>query len=155
MSRFVKNHRVPASPFTVSGILAKDGKPDTLALGLHDNGDKYIGQWYHGMFQGSGVYDSSNGEQYRGDYVREMRNGMGVLRKPDGTRYEGKFKDDKKHGACVEFFANGNKLHGEYQNGRRTCSVFTWANGDRALIKCDDSGQEIQSARNTSMAVDA
>ena len=124
-----------------------------LAEGSFDSGSKYQGQWQHGVYQGSGVYDWPDGQQYRGDFVGGKRNGMCVQCWANGERYEGEFKDNKLHGMGVRFYSDGATFYGEYRDDKRVYGVYTWANGDKALIKCDDDDEEIESERITGMDV--
>ena len=149
MAGLLKDHRKPGWKHKVSGFVDEDRKPDILAEGQFDSGSKYRGQWHHGVYQGAGVYELQDGQRCRGLWLGSKRHGMGVHRWPDTQRYEGEYKDDKKHGLGVMFYASGNMFHGEYRNEKRVCGVFALANGSKALIKFDDDGKEIDSARIT------
>ena len=153
MARLVKNHREPGWSSSISGIVDGEGKEHMLVEGLFDNGDKYRGQWHHGVFQGSGVYDWPDKMQYRGDYMDGKRSGMGVHDWPSGVRYEGEWKDDKQNGMGVRLYADGDTFHGAFRDGNRVYGVYTWVNGHKALIKCDDDDEEIESERITGMDV--
>ena len=80
MARLVKNHRKFGWKYAVNGSVDGNGEPHLLAQMLGDNGDKYIGQWHHGVKQGSGVYDWPDGGQHKGDNMGGKPNGMGVFR---------------------------------------------------------------------------
>ena len=81
------------------------------------------------------------------------RSGMGVHHWPSGSRFEGEWKDDKQNGMGVYLYSDGDTFHGAFRDGNRVYGVYTWANGDKALIKCDDDDEEIESERITGMDV--
>ena len=153
MARLVKNHRKPGWSSSISGIVDGEGMWHMPLQLLGDDGGKYHGQWHHGVFQGSGVYDWPDKMQYRGDCMDGKRSGMGVHDWPSGVRYEGEWKDDKQNGMGVRLYADGDTFHGAFRDGNRVYGVYTWVNGHKALIKCDDDDEEIESERITGMDV--
>ena len=153
MARLVKNHRKPGWKSALNGIVDADGMEKMLAERVFDDGQKYHGQWHHGVMQGSGVYDWTDGEQYRGDWVGDKSHGMGMRRWTNGDRYEGEFKEGKRHGMGVHFYSDGDTFHGEFRNDMAVDGVFTWAIGNKARIKFDDDEKEIVSERITGMDV--
>ena len=65
-------------------------------------GDKYVGEFKNGDFDGQGTYTySSSGEwvgyKYVGEWLNSQYNGQGTLTYPDGTIQEGIWKD----GECI------------------------------------------------------
>ena len=63
------------------------------------SGDKYVGEWKIGQFDGKGIYTSGSGK-YKGDV------------------YEGEFKNGNRDGYGTYTFADGTKIEGKWKNGR-------------------------------------
>ena len=66
------------------------------------------------------TYTWANGEKYVGEFKDGKFNGQGSFTFPDGGeleghKYEGEWKDDKKNGQGTYFFPDGGKLTGEFR----------------------------------------
>ena len=83
------------------------------------NGDKYVGEFKDGKYNGQGTYTSANGNKYVGEYKDGKRNGQGTFTFADGEKYVGEFKNGKYNGQSTTTFANGDKYVGEYKDGKR------------------------------------
>ena len=60
--------------------------------------DKYIGEFYKGEMQGTGMYIwSDNKEFYYGEWIKDRREGKGLYVWEDGYVYQGNFKDNQKN----------------------------------------------------------
>ena len=97
---------------------------------------QYKGEFLNGKRHGFGVMNALHpdfkGDKYVGEYKDGNYNGQGTFTWADGEKYVGEFKDHKLNGQGTYTFANGNKYVGEYKDGKRNGQgTFTWLNGDR------------------------
>jgi hypothetical protein len=86
-------------------------------------GNKYVGEFKGGRFNGRGTFLYLAGDQFKGDtYVGEWkdgkRNGQGTYTYAHGNRYVGEFKDDKFNGQGTYTYYLGNKYVGEWEEGK-------------------------------------
>ncbi len=61
------------------------GKPHGFGTVVYPNGNKYVGEWINGLFQGQGIYTSAS-EGYK--YIGQFRVGSfwkGTMKRNDGT----------------------------------------------------------------------
>jgi len=62
---------------------------------------------------GKGVYTNSNGDKYSGNFKHGVKEKYGVMEYQNKDKYEGEWKDDMIWGSNGQFwFANGNKYVG-------------------------------------------
>jgi len=73
----------------------------------HANGERYVGEFKDGKYNGKGTYTHPNGDKTVGEFKDDKRNGQGTFTAADGNRYVGEFKDDKAHGLGTLFASNG------------------------------------------------
>ena len=78
-------------------------------------GDKYIGEWKYGKYDGHGTYTWSHGEKYVGEWKGGKRNGQGTNTWSDGRKYVGELKDGKRWTGTM-YYKNGNII-GRNVNG--------------------------------------
>ena len=62
------------------------------------NGDKYVGEWKDGKYNGQGTYTFANGDKYVGEFKDDQSNGQGTYTYASGAKYVGEFKDGKYNG---------------------------------------------------------
>jgi prepilin-type processing-associated H-X9-DG protein len=111
------------------------------------SGNKYVGDFKDGKFNGQGTFTFANGEKHVGEWKDGKANGQGTVTFPSGNKYVGDYKDDKRNGQGTFAQANGNKYVGEWKddklNGQGT---YTFADGsvEKAGIWAD--GQFVRSA---------
>src|SRR4051794_18154253 len=72
----------------------------TDCFGTHTfpNGEKYVGEFRDGKFNGQGTYTFPNGDKYAGEYKDGKSNGQGTYTFRDGKKYVGEYKDGKPNG---------------------------------------------------------
>ena len=85
----------------------KDGKYDGVGTMITQNGSKYVGDWKNGMKNGSGTQTFKNGEKYIGNFKDDKYSGEGTLTKPTGEVFSGEW------------------LEGEYQTSISNVSIST------------------------------
>ena len=72
-----------------------------------------------GKYHGKGTLIWSNGQKYVGEFKDGKWDGQGVFAFFDKS-YVGEFKDDEYHGQGTFTFSNVKKYVGEWGNGRKT-----------------------------------
>ncbi len=82
-------------------------------------GDKYVGEFKDGKFNGQGTYIHANGNKYVGEYKDDNKNGQGTYTWTDGDKYVGQFKDGKFNGQGTYKSRDGNTYVGEYKDDKR------------------------------------
>ena len=92
-------------------------------------GDKYVGTFKNGKFDGQGTYFHlanivGKGDIYVGEYKDGKRSGQGTYHylangPGKGDKYVGEFKGGMRNGQGAYLRANGNVQISEYQNGDR------------------------------------
>ena len=96
------------------------------------NGNKYVGEFKDGNFNGQGTLRWVTGENYVGEFKDGNLNGQGTLRWVSGENYVGEFKDRKRNGYGTNTYQNGEKYEGEFKDDKRNgYGTFTFANGDK------------------------
>ncbi len=99
-------------------------------------GDRYIGEFVHGAFHGTGTYFFAGGDEYTGDFVEGKFSGQGVYsfgRNSDwvGDEYIGAFKDSLRHGWGRYKYVSGDEYVGDFvANKFEGTGTFRFANGD-------------------------
>lgn len=106
---------VSRADFDVDVPIPAPGRRDITVV-TFPNGDRYEGEFEHGLFNGWGVYTYSNGDRYEGEFKNDMKWGRGTLTYRDGDKYIGEFKNDMKHGRGSYLFHNGDRYVGEFRN---------------------------------------
>ena len=88
------------------------------------SGDKYLGEFENGTFNGKGAYFYANGDEYVGEFKDGNKNGQGIFFFANDDKYEGEYKDDKKNGRGTYYYLakdqfKGDKYVGEYKDGKK------------------------------------
>ncbi len=99
----VGQNRLPSCP-NDHPMLSWNNCQGTLTFA---NGEKYVGQFKDGKFDGQGTYTWAGGDKYVGQFKDGMRNGQGTHTFANGEKYVGQFKDHKYDGQGTLYAANG------------------------------------------------
>ena len=103
------------------------------------NGNKYVGEWKDGEYNGQGTSTWTNGNKYVGEWKDGTRNGQGTFTQANGDKYVGEYKDGAPSGQGTETTANGNKYVGEWKDGDYNGQGSnTYANGDKYVGEFKD-----------------
>ena len=108
-------------------------------------GDKYVGEFVDGSFNGKGTYYFLGDHEFKGDiYIGEfkdnMKHGQGTYTFADGDKYIGEHKDNLKHGQGTYTFADGAKYVGEFRDGKYNGhGSYTYANGNKYVGEFKDA----------------
>jgi len=96
------------------------------------NGEKYVGEWRDGRFNGQGTYTYPDGHKYVGEFRNDQPNGQGTGTFANGDKYVGEFRDGGFNGQGTYTDAYGDKYVGEWRDYRRHGQgILTKANGDK------------------------
>ena len=88
----------------------------TLAL---PSGERYDGEWQHGLMHGQARYQNGRGTTFTGEFVSGHPIRTGELSLPDGSYYKGEILDMQPGGKGTQTFSNGDTYIGDFQNGKR------------------------------------
>ncbi len=121
----------------------------------HANGERYVGEFKDGKYNGQGTLTTANVGVYVGEWKDDRRSGQGTYTFVSGNKYVSEFKDDKASGQGTLTFANGGKYVGELKDYMRNGQgTLTTANGDIYVGEWKDdrrSGQGTRYASNGSI----
>jgi hypothetical protein len=98
-----------------------------------DGGNKYVGEWKDGKFNGQGTYNWVSGEQYVGEFKGGRRHGQGNATYADGNKYIGEFKNDTRSGIGTSIFADGRRYVGEFAGGKYNGSGTSFTSDGKVL----------------------
>jgi hypothetical protein len=92
---------------------------DCVGSVVYPNGNRYVGEFRSGQYDGQGALTFANGESYVGAFHNGAWSGQGVYTFANGERYVGPFVDGKWNGQGVYFYPNGERWVGTFRDGRR------------------------------------
>ena len=78
----------------------------TYGLGEWE-GDKYVGEYKDGYFNGQGTYTYANGDKYVGEWKNDKKNGQGTWTDTNGNKFVGEFNGGKRNGKGTLTRADG------------------------------------------------
>jgi hypothetical protein len=114
-----------------------NGKYEGKGTQITPNGSKYVGEFKNGKYDGTGTHTYSKGGQYVGDYRNNIRSGKGtyytsVDNDIKGDMYVGEWRDDMANGQGFFAWADGTTYMGEWKDNKRTGQgVYTKSDGKR------------------------
>jgi hypothetical protein len=95
-----------------------------------NHGDKYVGEFKDGTYNGQGTATFANGNKYVGEFKDGKKNGQGTFIFAQGHGYTGEWLNNKPNGIGRETYANGNKYVGEFKDGKKNGQgTFIFAQG--------------------------
>lgn len=116
------------------------------------DGDKYVGEFKDGKYNGQGTYTFANGDNYMGEWKGDMPNGQGTFTFANGAKYVGEFTDGIYNGQFIVTYTNGDKYVGQYKDGKRNGQgTYKYADGTEYVGEFKDdkyNGQLIVSYPN-------
>jgi hypothetical protein len=80
------------------------------------SGNKYVGEFRDGDFNGQGSFIFTSGNKYVGEFKDDQFNGQGTYAWSSGAKYFGEFKDDQFNGHGTYTWSNGDKYVGEFKD---------------------------------------
>ena len=110
------------------------------------NGDKYVGEFKNGAFNGQGAFTYANGQKLVGWFEGGRLNGDGTATLANGNRYVGEWKEGRRHGAGIEYDPNGAVItSGFYKEGEVGYRIDIDKNRFTFNIQIVNSTSEIES----------
>lgn len=96
-----------------------------------DNGDRYVGQWSGGCKHGVGRYHfGATQDFYDGEFHKDAAQGQGLYYHANGNIYKGQWYQDMRHGRGTYQFATGSVYTGNwFENRIHLKGKFDFANG--------------------------
>ena len=82
----------------------------------YQSGDKYIGFFKNGNFNGQGTYTWTSGQKYVGGWKDDKRSGQGTHTWPSGQKYVGGWKDGEQNGQGTLIYTDGRKKIGNWND---------------------------------------
>ncbi len=122
------SHNITSQVECISGN-CENGQGTYIPLEV---GDKYVGQFKNGQYNGDGTYSYANGDKYVGQFKNGQYNGDGTYSWVNGDKYLGEFKNNLANGQGTFIWANGNKYSGKWINDRMQgqCNYTNSSNGN-------------------------
>ena len=111
---------------------------DCFGTYTNDSGDKYVGEWKVGKFNGKGTLMTKDRGNYVGEWKDNIPEGRGTITLPDGNKIVAEFKDAKPFGEVVIVLANGDTFYGKARDDEIYGQSATYANGDRYVGQFKD-----------------
>ena len=96
-----------------------DGKSYEQGTLIDRDGNKYVGEFQAGRFQGQGTYSFANGNKYVGGFQASRLEGQGAYTYANGNKYVGEFKDGRRNGKGTLTYPDGRRQIHEWKDGRR------------------------------------
>jgi len=105
-------------------------------------GDRYVGGYANGKWNGQGTYIHASGAKYIGEYKDGVKHGHGAYFYASGSKYIGEFKDGVEHGHGTYIFADGEKYIGEWKDGlSHGHGTYIKANGEKYVGEYKDDNR--------------
>lgn len=82
------------------------------------DGRRYVGQFFHGVFDGQATMEWPDGRRYVGQYRMNKKHGDGEFLWPDGRRYCGEWSNGQRHGRGMYTNAKGEQRCGRWSQDR-------------------------------------
>lgn len=126
------------------------------------NGDKYVGTFKLGKYDGQGTYTFAVGHVYTGEFISGKYHGQGKFTNvKTGSRYVGGFANGKYHGIGTMYFKDGRVQAGEYKNGEYVGSTqkdllppkISWVKPEYASTELEKSDTKVKLCVNSKEAL--
>ena len=110
-----------------SGYFSPDWVKEVFGIQIDKNGNKYVGMFKNGMFEGRGRLILHKGDYYEGDFSQNKANGFGKYVNAKGEIYNGCWIDDKQEGEGELILKDGSIYRGEFKKGKKNGKgKITW-----------------------------
>ena len=110
-----------SAPPHYSGVLDGEGRYHGSGALRLMNGNRYTGEFVHGVFEGHGVYSfKATGTQYDGQWKGGAKEGRGRETYSDGSVYIGEYKGGEREGkGRMEYGGERGVFEGGWKAGRK------------------------------------
>ena len=110
------------------------------------DGNKYVGEWKDGDFNGQGARTYPNGDKYVGGFKDNKKNGRGTFTYADGATYVGEFKDDKFDGQGTYTSTDRTIREGIWEDDEFLGTVAEVERAERTRIAAEEKAERIYNA---------
>jgi hypothetical protein len=111
-----------------SGYYSPDWVKEVFGIQIDINGNKYVGMFKNGMFEGRGRLILHKGDYYEGEFVQNKANGFGKYVNAKGEIYNGYWIDDKQEGQGELILKDGSIYQGQFKDGKKNGKgKITWS----------------------------
>ena len=111
-----------------SGFFSPNWVKEVFGIQIDKNGNKYVGMFKNGMFEGKGRLILHKGDYYEGEFIQNKANGQGKYVNSNGEIYNGHWIDDKQDGEGELILKDGSIYFGEFKNGKKNGKGrITWS----------------------------
>jgi hypothetical protein len=160
-----------ANASSYKGPVDKQGQMSGYGRLTWTNGDRYEGNFFEGLFEGTGhlsimssaEYDGqfhrgymvyANGEIYEGEFVRGVFQGQGKLVVSSGAVYEGDFQKGEMTGKGKWTYVDKSTYSGDVKNGfAHGKGEWTYVNGNKYTGEYRDGKKQGQGVFATELGV--
>ena len=126
----------------------KSIKESVQTTKTYSNGNKYVGEFKDGKYNGQGTFTHLDGTKYVGEWKDGKQNGQGIITSPNGQKYIGQWKDGEFNGQGARTGLDGNKYIGEWKNGKQYGQgIFTWPDGQKYVGEFKDGVSDGQGTK--------
>jgi hypothetical protein len=116
----------------------KDNVANGLGFVLFNNGDRYIGSFLNGRYNGNGIL-YKNGDRYNGNFLDGKKSGQGFISFEYGGWYDGEWKNDMYDGLGELGSSDGQKSIGLFSQ-----NVFVKSKADIEQEKINEQNKIAQ-----------
>ena len=110
-----------------SGYYSPDWVKEVFGIQIDINGNKYVGMFKNGMFEGRGRLILHKGDYYEGEFVQNKANGFGKYVNAKGEIYNGYWVNDKQEGQGELILKDGSIYQGQFKDGKKNGKgKITW-----------------------------
>ncbi|HOY39295.1 MAG TPA: hypothetical protein PLK75_08345 [Bacteroidales bacterium] len=126
-------HKYNKSNQTFEGNWIDDQIANGLGTYTWPDGQKYVGEFNNGTFDGQGIRTYSDGSTYEGTWKKGIREGNGTMIYANGDKYVGDWKSDMRNGFGVHSYNQSKQIYegnwvDDYVTGQGT---YTWPDGQK------------------------
>jgi hypothetical protein len=116
----------------------KDNVANGLGFVLFNNGDRYLGSFLNGRYNGNGIL-YKNGDRYNGNFLDGKKSGQGFISYEYGGWYDGEWKNDMYDGMGELGSSDGQKSIGLFSQ-----NVFVKSKADIEQEKINEQNKTAQ-----------
>ena len=101
------------------GYYSPEWVKEVFGIHFDKNGNKYVGMFKNGVFEGKGRLILHRGDYYEGEFMDNKANGLGKFVNSKGEIYNGQWVNDKQEGEGELILKDGSIYFGQFKNGKK------------------------------------
>eukprot|EP00936_MAST-01D_sp_MAST-1D-sp1_P000372 g372.t1 len=102
--------------------------------------EELTGEWFNDSLHGRGVWCAANGDRYEGEFKHGVRDGIGKFTSADGDVYNGSWKNGCKHGQGTWIAHDGDSYEGGWKDNVRHGKGIATRQGEASMEGCWSNG---------------